>query len=203
MKRSRNEAEKKERLEQIVKAARKTFLKKGFARATIRDIARAARLSIGTIYIYFKSKDELWGELYARATKLTNEQLKASSESKGSAYDRLLAAAKAYFHFQTSEDAYFLTVNINELDLSDTLKMHTVRLDAEWYDILTSIFRDGIKAGELDPNLDTMVATYSLFSTMEGLSYYKDYGYFDKSEYTLDQLIEKHLSYLVNGIYKR
>ncbi|MCF8069214.1 MAG: TetR/AcrR family transcriptional regulator [Desulfobacterales bacterium] len=203
MKRSRNEAEKKERVEQIVKAARKIFLKKSFAGATIRDIAKEARLSVGTIYIYFKSKDELWGELYARATTLTNDQLKVSLDAKGSVYDRLLASAKAYFNFQTSDDAYFLTVNINELDLSESFKIYTARLDAEWYNILTSIFRDGIKAGELDPNLDTMVATYSLFSTMEGLSYYKDYGYFDKSDYTLDQLIEKHLSYLINGIRKR
>jgi AcrR family transcriptional regulator len=48
-----------ERQQQILHAAAKVFAAKGFAGATIRDIARAARVSEGSIYLYFKNKQDL------------------------------------------------------------------------------------------------------------------------------------------------
>ncbi len=51
--------DKKAKKEQIVKAAIRAFLKKGFARTTISDIAKQAGTGKGTIYEYFNSKDEI------------------------------------------------------------------------------------------------------------------------------------------------
>jgi TetR/AcrR family fatty acid metabolism transcriptional regulator len=47
------------RRNQILDAATRVFAAQGFTRATIRDIARAAGLADGTIYIYFPSKTDL------------------------------------------------------------------------------------------------------------------------------------------------
>lgn len=49
-----------QRRDKILQAARKVFLEKGFARAPVDDIARAARVSTGTVYIYFETKDRLF-----------------------------------------------------------------------------------------------------------------------------------------------
>lgn len=49
----------KERQQQILQAAAQVFGEKGFATATIRDVARAAGLSEGSIYLYFKNKHDL------------------------------------------------------------------------------------------------------------------------------------------------
>src|SRR3954471_22469265 len=43
----------------IVRAALEVFADRGFHRATMQDIVRASGLSVGAIYTYFKSKDEL------------------------------------------------------------------------------------------------------------------------------------------------
>ncbi|MDR7543756.1 MAG: helix-turn-helix domain-containing protein [Armatimonadota bacterium] len=47
------------RRRQILEAATRVFADKGYAAATVRDIARAARIAEGTIYNYFKSKEDL------------------------------------------------------------------------------------------------------------------------------------------------
>lgn len=47
------------RRNQILDAATKVFAEKGFARATIKEIARVAGVADGTIYIYFKNKEDL------------------------------------------------------------------------------------------------------------------------------------------------
>lgn len=48
-----------ERQQQILRAAAQIFAEKGFDAATIRDIARAAGVAEGSIYLYFKNKQDL------------------------------------------------------------------------------------------------------------------------------------------------
>ncbi len=50
---------------QIMEGARAVFLAKGFDAASMMDIAKAAGVSKGTLYVYFKDKDELFGEIVA------------------------------------------------------------------------------------------------------------------------------------------
>lgn len=55
--------EKKQRKEQILEAARNLFQERGFLNVTMGDIAETAELSIGTLYLYFKNKDDIYGGL--------------------------------------------------------------------------------------------------------------------------------------------
>lgn len=55
--------EKRQRKEMILEAARKLFQERGFLNVTISDIAEAAELSIGTLYLYFKNKDDIYAGL--------------------------------------------------------------------------------------------------------------------------------------------
>ncbi len=57
---------KNEKKELILKASSEIFSKTGFSGATIRQIAGAAGVAIGTIYIYFKNKDDILHELLNR-----------------------------------------------------------------------------------------------------------------------------------------
>lgn len=59
----RREREKLRRRQEIALAAKKVFSRKGFKGATMEDIAREAELSPGTLYLYVKSKDELFASL--------------------------------------------------------------------------------------------------------------------------------------------
>src|ERR671915_1309741 len=48
-----------EKLQQILKAAAKIFAAKGFHRTSVRDIARATKMSLAGLYYYFRTKEEL------------------------------------------------------------------------------------------------------------------------------------------------
>src|SRR5947207_6789506 len=48
----------------IIDAAIKVFAERGFHTATVAEIARAAGVADGTIYLYFKSKDDLLLRLF-------------------------------------------------------------------------------------------------------------------------------------------
>jgi AcrR family transcriptional regulator len=62
----RKERERERRRQQIMVAAKRVFSQKGFNKSTMEDIAREAELSPGTLYLYFKNKDELYASLSLR-----------------------------------------------------------------------------------------------------------------------------------------
>jgi AcrR family transcriptional regulator len=76
----RREREKQKRREHILKTARKLFWKKGFPGSTMPDIAKAAELAPGTLYLYFPSKEAIYIELLA--------------EGFGQLRDRLIGAVR-------------------------------------------------------------------------------------------------------------
>ena len=61
--RERREREKENRRNQILNAAKEIFMSKGLRAATMEEIARKAELSPGTIYTYFRNKEELYAVL--------------------------------------------------------------------------------------------------------------------------------------------
>ena len=60
---------------QIIEGARKVFLERGFDAASMGEIARVAGVSKGTLYVYFKSKEELFEAVVGRQCRAQAEQI--------------------------------------------------------------------------------------------------------------------------------
>ncbi|MEM7587266.1 MAG: TetR/AcrR family transcriptional regulator [Acidobacteriota bacterium] len=75
MKRARTAQAKEERRQLLLQAALDEFYEKGFAAARTDDIAERAGLSKGTLYLYFKSKDELFTALIKNLTSPKLDQI--------------------------------------------------------------------------------------------------------------------------------
>jgi AcrR family transcriptional regulator len=71
----RKQRERERRYQQILIAAKKLFIAKGFTKTTMEDIANEAELSPGTIYLYFKNKNELYASLTLRILKYLHLRL--------------------------------------------------------------------------------------------------------------------------------
>ncbi len=66
MRRTRHQVLAEFRTAEILSAAAEVFGEKGFAKATVEDIAREAGIAKGTVYLYFSSKEELYRAAFAR-----------------------------------------------------------------------------------------------------------------------------------------
>ncbi|MBU1342747.1 MAG: TetR/AcrR family transcriptional regulator [Proteobacteria bacterium] len=71
----RKQREKEQRKIEILNAARKVFSNKGFNTATMEEIASEAELSPGTLYLYFKNKEELHTTLSIEILKHLTDQI--------------------------------------------------------------------------------------------------------------------------------
>lgn len=114
----RKEREKERRRQQIMVAAKRVFVTKGFGGTTMEDIAREAELSAGTLYLYFKNKNELYVSLtlrvlqymYIRLEHLQNDNETDLHEKMSNIKNALLDVyefdpliLRNLFHLQSSE----------------------------------------------------------------------------------------------------
>ena len=149
----RKQRERERRKQQIIVAAKRVFVKKGYGRATMESIAKEAELSAGTLYLYFRNKSELWATLSVRVLQyllIRLEHLHSQSEldHKGKisqlkavlldAYEFDPMIFKNLFNLQTSETLKELSPElINEIS---ALRQKTINK-------IAAIFQQGINQG--------------------------------------------------------
>ena len=147
----RKEREKERRRQQIMVAAKRIFANKGFGRATMEDIANEAELSPGTLYLYFRSKDELCVSLSLRVLEyllirmehLNDDKHLDSVEKIGQLKKALLDVYE--FDPLILTNLFYLQSNDTVNSLSPELKAEIKTLSDAALEKITSIFQCAIE----------------------------------------------------------
>jgi AcrR family transcriptional regulator len=125
--RERKERERERRKQQIMVAAKRVFTEKGFSKATMEDIAKEAELSPGTLYLYFKNKDELYASLSLRILQYLMIRLEHVSAEpfidavhrlnalKDMAEKEVVETSEAQIAVHWQEEGVFLSVHASSL----------------------------------------------------------------------------------------
>ena len=132
------EREKDRRRQQIMIAARRVVLEKGYGHATMEDIAKEAELSAGTLYLYFKGKEELYASLSVRILQYLQIRLEHVSKEANTSSDERLESLKNALLDVYDFDAPIL-INMFNLQSSETLNHISLELLTEIKDLARNI----------------------------------------------------------------
>ena len=168
----RKQRERERRRQQIIVAAKRVFSEKGFSKSTMEDIAREAELSPGTLYLYFKNKDDLYASLSLRILQYLNIRLEDVKKEKDIAPHMKIGAIKDALYDVYQFDPMIL-INMFHLQSSETLKNlssplldNITELSRNSLNILAEIFKDGSGMDDFLDKNPTAVADiiWSLFT---------------------------------------
>ena len=144
----RKQRERERRRQQIIVAAKRVFSEKGYSKSTMEDIAREAELSPGTLYLYFKNKDELYASLSLRILQYLNIRLEDVKKEKDIETRLKIAAIKEAL-FDVYQFDPMILINMFHLQSSETLKNlssplleNITELSRNSLAILAEIFKD-------------------------------------------------------------
>ncbi len=115
----RRHREKEQRRSNILDAAERVFFAKGIDVATMDEVAESAELSKGTLYLYFKSKEDLYLGVNVRALEKLYEILTAAENQNVSGMEQLITYGEAYFKFAEDYPNYFETLLYFEAETFD------------------------------------------------------------------------------------
>lgn len=91
--------EKEMKILAIVDAAEKCFFEKGLNNTSMEDVAKRSEYSKGTLYLYFKNKDELAAAVVIRAIEKLQGYLANCIDEQATGLEQVCAAAKGYYQF--------------------------------------------------------------------------------------------------------
>ncbi len=168
----RKERERERRRQQIIVAAKRVFSEKGFNRATMEDIAHEAELSPGTLYLYFKNKDDLYASLSLRILHYLLIRLEHLNSDKKLDIEARISGLKDAMYDVYEFDPMIL-INMFHLQSSETLKNLTPELLSEIKSLskrslseMAKLFEEGVQKGVfIDRHPMAMADTFwALFS---------------------------------------
>ncbi len=201
--RARSEQDKKRRERDILSVARELIFKKGLHETTIKDIAQRAGLSVGAIYLYYKSKEDLYAALQVEALELMFHYLRNTCEGGTSVENKIQAIAQASLQFSRDYESYY---DILEYFLSSPGTIFSIdfksQVDSHGYQIINliaEVIEEGIKEGvfkRVNPKIHAVIFWSSLFGSRK----------FRKLQTTIlhdvdfDILIETMAEHFVDGL---
>jgi len=155
----------------ILAAAIRCFAKKGFHRATMRDVVRESGMSAGALYVYFKSKDELIEAIAENRHLREREWITESLHKDLAASVRALVAVfgKALMDRKEREERR-LSVQLWAEALSNEKVRRSVQAGVDVpRDLLTGLLKAAQKRGEFPRSLDCRAASLVLIAIFQGL----------------------------------
>ncbi|MCF8306780.1 MAG: TetR/AcrR family transcriptional regulator [Ignavibacteriales bacterium] len=170
----RREREKEQRRSDIIRAAEKVFFARGFETATMDDLAAEAELSKGTLYLYFKSKDEVYLAIVLKAMKLLREYFENAVTHKSSGLEKVRAIGESYIQFHEDyPDHYKALLFFSTLQMDETsgpgaeLKAFVENKDV--MEVLYSAIIEGIKDESIRSDIDPLKTALILWGQTSGV----------------------------------
>lgn len=205
--------ERKRRRSQIVDAAEKVIFSNGLEQATMEEIAETAELSKGTLYLYFKNKQELYLAICERGSNLLNGRLAKVFAVERSGIEIIRELGAVYLRFVRDNPEYFTSfmhyetlMHLDELEESEMVETceNNVR---EAMTFVVRALQIGMQDGTIDDSADPRELAVLIWACTKGLvqmTHMKEQGHhfkmMDEMELDLDSIFESYLNLIGRGI---
>jgi AcrR family transcriptional regulator len=144
------------RRREILSAAVKVFGKKGFAATCVGDIAEAAKIAKGTVYLYFDSKEEIYATAVQRAVAQLHELAAERIESVSGVRARLCVAISVRMEFWSEQRSLYRLLLTVGREPRHRRQTHEVMRSGQAS--LLAIMQEGEAAGEIEERDFEMIA---------------------------------------------
>jgi len=149
--------------DRIVRASLSVMTKKGYENTTIRDICKEARVSIGTFYSYFRTKNDTFFAIYESADEYFTETV-AKTIMGDSATDKIVDFFRYYARLNLNTGIEMMKILYNP-DNSWFVKHRPMQK------VLENIIKSGQESGELIDDMEAAKIVDFLFIFMRGCCY--------------------------------
>jgi TetR/AcrR family fatty acid metabolism transcriptional regulator len=165
-------SDKRDKRERILSAAERIFARHGFFAAKVSDVAKEAGVADGTIYLYFKNKDDLLISLFERRMQEVNERLReATAKVAGRGpIEELRAFVKTYLQLVHDEPAAAEVLTIELRQSSKFMKEYENPQFADFLRFLGGIVSAAQDKGQIDGAIPAHVAARMIFGMLDELA---------------------------------
>jgi AcrR family transcriptional regulator len=185
---------------QILDAARRCFIEKGYFPTRMEDIAKAAGLSKGGIYFHFESKPQIFEALVRQEYEESSSILKKVSQEAGSyqeVFEKLARHFLEYFRSRPDFPRFFMVMG-EMAGRDESVRGMLASLQQEYTRVIAQLIRAGIDSGALKP-VDPEVTATLLKGIIDALEGYFAIGV----NIEIERVMATGMEIVMNGLLRR
>jgi TetR/AcrR family fatty acid metabolism transcriptional regulator len=168
--RRRAPAPRGDKRERILGAAIRVFASRGFHATRVSDVASAAGVADGTIYLYFKSKDALLVSLFESHVERLLAFLEKELPRSVSPSEKLKRIVEVQLGLLEGERDLAEVVTVILRQSTKLLKQYAAPKFNAYLDAIASVIADGQATGEMRKDISPHLAARAIFGALDGIA---------------------------------
>lgn len=165
----RKKAEKESRKELILEASVRLMQAHGVHHLNIDAVAKETSLAKGTIYLYFKSKEEIIATLSTRARLMILEDFRRIDAGPGTCKQKILSIVEASYQFYVNSGVYYDLVSLYEGDHALTETTDIYEVSHQITELVTNLVKGAVAEKSLPKSTDPLLFTLTLWPMTFGM----------------------------------
>lgn len=157
----------KPKYKQIIDAAVIVIAENGYHQAQVSKIAKQAGVADGTIYLYFKNKEDILISVFQEKMGVFVSELEKIIAKDASAADQLGMMINSHFSLLASDLHLAIVTQLELRQSNHEIRMKINNVLRGYLKLMDRILISGIESGEFDQNMDIRLARQMVFGTMD------------------------------------
>jgi TetR/AcrR family fatty acid metabolism transcriptional regulator len=153
--------------EAILRAAVKVFARRGYFNSKVSDIAGEAGIADGTVYLYFKSKDEILHSVFDQAMRVFIDEGKKELASINEPADRLRRIAELHLERLGADRDLAVVFQVELRGSIKFMQEFSAAGFADYLDIIRQTVEDGQRSGAFRRDIKSVVAAKILYGALD------------------------------------
>jgi TetR/AcrR family transcriptional regulator, fatty acid metabolism regulator protein len=182
--------------QRILQAAVKVFARKGYHRAKVSEIARRADVADGTIYLYFKSKEDLLVSLFDEVMAEHLAEGRREVRAAVGAPARLQAIARHHLRLLGENRDLAVVFQVELRQSTQFMERFTASWLQDYFTLIDEVIAQGQREGSLRAELPRKVLAKSLFGALDEMV---TSWILSRKDYDLAELAEPVVDLLLRG----
>ena len=154
----------------ILRAAIDVFAERGFFNAQVADVARAAGVAAGTVYLYFRSKDDLLVQLFERTTREAFAEARAAAAEVRDPAERLRLFARLHLARLGRDRNLAIVFQVELRQSTKFMERFSATLLRDYLGLIREAIADGQREGLFRGDVKATVAAKMLFGALDEMA---------------------------------
>ena len=168
--RARARAEPLPKRDAILRAATDVFAERGFFNAQVADVARAAGVAAGTVYLYFKSKDDLLVSIFERSMREGLTKGRAAVADESDPRERLLRLARAHLARLGRDRNLAIVFQVELRQSTKFMERFSATLLRDYLGLIREAVADGQREGLFRSDVKATAMAKMLFGALDEMA---------------------------------
>src|SRR5919107_2707961 len=183
--------------EAILRAATRVFARNGYFNAKVADIAASAGVADGTVYLYFKSKEEILHSIFDRSVGDAIQEVRKQLASISDPREKLRRIAHLHLERLGADRDLAVVFQVELRSSTKFMEEFSAAGFAEYLSLIRSTLEEGQRAGVFRQDLNAKVVAKILFGALDEMA---TNWILSKRRYKLAPMADQVLDIFLNGV---